>query len=133
LHPRRRRIDAIADAAPLPGDVQPQAPFEQPEHFVGLEIDDRVIVHVERAAVSEQDFDAAALRSNPVTGEERHRRRRGVALAVALEHGGTIDIRDVRRRCLSRILRESLGSCQAHGCHANEPGQAAEHESPRSW
>jgi hypothetical protein len=73
LDPRRRRVDAVGQSAALAGKAQTHAPFEQPHDFVRLEINHRVTVDVQRAAVSEQDLDAAALRPDSITGEKRHR------------------------------------------------------------
>ena len=85
-------------------DVEPHAAVEQPDHFVGLEVHVRVRVEVQRAAVVEEDLDAAVLRADAIAGEQRHRRGRGFRPSVTLEERGAVDDRDVSRRVGRGIL-----------------------------
>jgi hypothetical protein len=46
---------------------------------------------MERAAFVEQDLDATVLGAHAIPGQKRHRRRRRLGTAVALEQGSAIN------------------------------------------
>jgi hypothetical protein len=119
LDPCRRRIDAIANLPARPDDVQAGAALEQPDDFVRLEIDDRVGVHVEGAAVRIEDFHATRARAQAIAGEQRHGGRGTVGLAVALEDGGALDERHVCGSLPRGVLCER--GCAGQQQHRHEP------------
>jgi hypothetical protein len=115
LHPRGRRIDAVRNLLPA-GDVQAHPAVEKPHDFIGLEIDDGVLIEVQGASIGVEDLDTPGLRSNAVSGENRHRCRRSVHSTVAFEHGRSIDEGNVRRRRLRRgILSKDRKSRMQQG------------------
>jgi hypothetical protein len=110
LHPRRRRIDAIVDVScaglARGGNIQSHATLEESNHFVGLKVDARVHVEVQRAAVAEQDFCASVLGPDAIAGKKRHRCRSRFGAAIPFEDNCAIDDRDVR----GRVVRDTLST-----------------------
>jgi hypothetical protein len=91
LHPPAGRVDAIGHVTSPARDSQPQPALDQPQHFVGLKVDDGVVIDVECAAVGEQRFGPAALRTDSIAREQRHRAGRLVAATVPFESHGPLD------------------------------------------
>jgi hypothetical protein len=116
LDPGRWGVDAVRDLSLGAGDIQPDAPLEQPDDLVGLEIDERVRVEMERTAVREQDLHAAGLRAQTIAGEQRHGGWRGLRAAVALEDSRPFDQRDVRRRIVGTFLRDGEPGTDQNPC-----------------
>jgi hypothetical protein len=110
LHPRGRRIDAIVDVScsRIAGgrNIQSHPTLEESNHFVGLKVDARVHVEVQRAAVAEQDFRASVLGPDPIAGQKRHRCRSRLGAAIPFEDNCAIDDRDVS----GRVVRDTLGT-----------------------
>jgi hypothetical protein len=97
LRPCAGAVEPIGDVALPPGNREPHAAVEDADQFVRLKINRREVIEVERAAVRKQDFDTACFRSHAVPSEKRHVRRGVIDFAVALDDGGAIHERHVRR------------------------------------
>jgi hypothetical protein len=127
----RFRVDTIRDRPRRAGNADPEASIDQPQQIVGLKVDRRTRIDVERAAVSEEDFDAPVGGSQPIAAQERHVERRGFRTPIALERGAALDDRDVGGRTRVRILRaRRRGVCKQeteNGRKAGEKYKAAVH------
>jgi hypothetical protein len=89
-------VDAIGDRPLRAGDRQADAPFEEPHELVGLQVDGGVVIEMERAAVGEEDLDAAATGADAIARQQRHVAGGVVGLAVAFENRDAVHQRDVR-------------------------------------
>ena len=96
LGPAAAGIDAIGDLARRPGNRQPKPAADEPHEFIGLQIEGRVLIEVQRAAVAEQDLDSPRSRPQSIAGKERHVRRRIIDTSFALQRDRSLHVRDVR-------------------------------------
>jgi hypothetical protein len=137
LDPGGGRVDPECDLPARAGDVQSYTPLEEPDHLVGLEVDNRVVIHVERAALGVEDFDATGARAKAIAGEQRHRAGRVVRDAIALEDGGAFDERNVGGRLPGGVLRvrrrarQKQGPQEPHDSRKRHDGGQAGHRNLR--
>jgi hypothetical protein len=111
VRPPVRTVDPIGDGSRRPWNREADTPFEEAHELVGLQIDRRVVIEVERAAVGKQDFDAPPASADPVSRQQRHAAGGVVSPPVAFEDGDAVDEGDVRgglgvrRRHILRLRR----------------------------
>jgi hypothetical protein len=71
-----RAVDSIRHIARARRDRQPDSSIQQTHELVGLQIDRRVVIEVQRAAVGKKNLHTTDARPHPVAREQRHIRRR---------------------------------------------------------
>jgi hypothetical protein len=68
----RRSVDAIRNLSIASRNREANSPGKQPHEIVGLEIDHRVGIKVQRAVVGEENLNPAVLSPEAVASKKRH-------------------------------------------------------------